>query len=214
MNNPMYDLWLSVQGKAQEEKVAAKFHSEVNYAWAVPGPEAIAAIVNSGPIIEINAGAGYWASMVEQAGGDIIATDLNPIQTHPEAWLGDIKPFTDVYEAEASIAAEYPERTLLTVWPLPDQEYTTRAVTRYINAGGKRVIYVGEVNGCTGSSMLWKLLGLTNSCPKHTMKRSWEHCSCNMPTRFKLAETVWVPNWPLCHDSMFICDLITEEDYK
>src|SRR5687768_14809752 len=45
------------------------------YAHAIPTTQALRALLALGPILEIGAGAGYWARLLRDLGGDVIATE-------------------------------------------------------------------------------------------------------------------------------------------
>lgn len=48
------------------------------YAWAVPNPSVLQQIVKYSPLVEIGAGTGYWAKLITDYGGKIVAYDLFP----------------------------------------------------------------------------------------------------------------------------------------
>lgn len=48
------------------------------YAFAVPTAAAIEVLKQHSPLVEIGAGTGYWASLLQKAGGDIVALDSQP----------------------------------------------------------------------------------------------------------------------------------------
>jgi hypothetical protein len=118
------------------------------YAWAIPNRPAIEMIVDHDPVLEVGAGTGYWAWCVRQAGGDILPTDLNA-------------PFDDewvpVWEARGQeVVLDYPDWTLLLVWP-PRQEFVaTETLGRY---EGDTIIYIGEGRGgCTATDRFHEML--------------------------------------------------------
>lgn len=59
------------------------------FAWAVPTDEAILAIAELGPIVEIGAGTGYWAWLLEQAGAEVLAFDAELGGNH---WVAEGGP--------------------------------------------------------------------------------------------------------------------------
>jgi hypothetical protein len=64
----------------------ARHYLVERFAWAVPSDEAIRTIAGLGSIVEIGAGTGYWASLLELAGADIAAFDKAPAGNH---WIAD-----------------------------------------------------------------------------------------------------------------------------
>lgn len=158
------------------------------YSWAIPSEEAITALLKYSPIIEVGAGTGYWASLVKQAGGDIVATDIAPPQIawktraniyHPN---GDqyIPGYEYIVATAVEAAAAFPERTLFTCWPEYDEAYVSNMLRAYT---GDFVIYIGEgYGGCTG-----------NDDFHYQLEEEWN-----------LIDHIGIPTWPSVHDSMRI----------
>jgi hypothetical protein len=116
------------------------------YAWAVTSPEAIDAIVQYSPIVEIGAGTGYWAWLLRRAGADIMCYDKNKRS----------KCFVDVQEGGPEAVILHPEKTLFLCWPPYIDPMAYSALHNY---KGATLIYVGEgYGGCTGSDAFHKLL--------------------------------------------------------
>jgi hypothetical protein len=148
------------------------------YAWAVPTRSAVLAIVARGPVVEIGAGSGYWASLIRQAGGDVLAFD---IAVGEREHIGTHHP---VLRGGPEDAGAHPERTLFLCWPPYDEPMANDALAAYEAAGGQSVVYIGEGStGCTGDDAF------------HARLRSlaWEYeTSCQLP------------NWSGIHDDMSI----------
>lgn len=147
------------------------------YAWAIPNAPAIRTLVDHDPVLEVGAGNGYWASLVEQAGGDIIATDsLQDVDGEPDSW-------TTVEQLDARNAIrEYGEgRTLFICWPNYGDHWAYNATVEYASIGGECLVYVGEGrSGCTGDEAFHQLL-----------HDAWT-----------LAETVAIPTYLGLHDRL------------
>jgi hypothetical protein len=122
------------------------------YAWAVPNDEAIRALVALGPIIEIGAGTGYWAALVNQAGGDVVAYDIKPHDNH---WCrGNHMP---ICTGGPEVAQAHPHRALMLCWPPCAESMGCDALLAY---EGDTLIYIGEGNyGCTGDEEMHALMG-------------------------------------------------------
>lgn len=114
------------------------------FSWAVPSREAIAALAELSPLIEIGAGTGYWAWLLRQAGADVRAFDRN-VEAPPH--------WTEVERGGPEKAREHPERTLFLCWP-PLAEGTGQGVgegmseeclAAFSEAGGRLVASIGEV---------------------------------------------------------------------
>lgn len=131
------------------ENLTARGMLVERYAWAIPNELAIAAIVEGSPILEVGAGKGYWAWLISQEGGDIIATDPDPptsdVEWHP------------VWKARAQdVVPDYPDRSLLMVWPNYDDSWSVEALGMY---EGDKVYYVGEGrDGRTGPQRFHEML--------------------------------------------------------
>lgn len=118
------------------------------YAWAIPNQEAIETIATYDPVLEVGAGNGYWAYLLRQLQVDVLATDADaPLD--PD--------WSPVWTASAqSVVPDYPDRTLLMVWPSYDEFWPTEALWAY---QGETVIYVGEGRGgCTADDRFHQLL--------------------------------------------------------
>ena len=49
------------------------------FSYAIPNDEALDLILSYSPIVEMGAGLGYWAYLLDQKGCDIVAYDIDPI---------------------------------------------------------------------------------------------------------------------------------------
>jgi hypothetical protein len=150
------------------------------FAWAVPSPEAIAAMAEfagTARIVEINAGRGLWAHLLQLAGANIIATDLVP---PPD-------PFATVRQMSAVMAAQQyldSSGVLMTCWPDYLQSYAADALTWALQHHRiAKVIYIGEdEDGCTGDGELHRILARD----------------------FTLIESVEIPQWFGIHDAVYL----------
>jgi len=155
---------------------AARNELVQRYAWSIPSPRAIEALVSRGPIVEVFAGTGSWASLIKKAGGDIIATDSLPGRNH---WCKVEEPYTDISQLDAVKAAKmYPERMLFMSWP-PMNEAAYRCLRAY---RGTRLAYIGEdAGGCTATDDFFAELE---------------------DPRWLLEETIRIPQWFGLHDTL------------
>lgn len=146
------------------------------YAWAIPTDEAIEMIANLSPIIELGAGTGYWASLIEDAGGEIACFDDHSwkaqIGTHHEVLPGD----HTVLEAAPWVDA----MTLMLCWP----PYATPMAADCLRTfRGSQLVYVGECGGgCTGDDVFHEML-----------QAGWE-----------MTESQPLPQWPGIHDELMV----------
>lgn len=129
------------------------------YGWGIPTEEAIKAIAEWGPLVEMGAGTGYWAWLLRQVGADILAYDVFPPDA-PESESRTHNPFHGYATAFATVLPGTPEllrehahRSLLLCWP-PKGEMAAEALDNY---SGYRVIHVGAP-GLTASPRFYTIL--------------------------------------------------------
>ena len=119
------------------------------YAWAIPNQEAIDALLEHSPLVEVGAGRGYWAALAASAGADILAFDQEPpVSAGVNSWHRQAGLFFLVARAGAEIAGTYPDRTLFLCWPPWNSEVGSRALHSYT---GKTIVYIGDEGHNTGS---------------------------------------------------------------
>jgi hypothetical protein len=70
-DGPQGDDWVDRGTKLRNTLVAKT-------AWAVPSEAALNRILECGPVVEVGAGTGYWAALLANRGGNIIAYDIAP----------------------------------------------------------------------------------------------------------------------------------------
>ena len=87
---------------------------ERKYAHAVPNEAALRALLDLGPLVEIGAGAGYWARLLADRGGDVVAYDKAPLS---RAWTDIVEPWATVLPGGVEVAGHHPDRSLLACWP-------------------------------------------------------------------------------------------------
>src|SRR3954471_21819338 len=64
------------------------------YSFAIPSNEVLAALRALGPLVEVGAGAGYWARLLRDLGADVVATDLE--LPADNGWLHGARPWTAI----------------------------------------------------------------------------------------------------------------------
>jgi len=155
----------------------AKRHAFVkDYSWAVPTAEAIELMMGHMPIVEVGAGTGFWASLLQAAGGDILAFDLHPPGLGHNGFHS-LMMHTEVHYGGAPIAALHPDRTLFLCWPPYSNRMAANALRQY---HGDTLIYVGEYDGCTADKRFFNQLA-----------RDWVEI-----------ETIEISQWPGIHDQL------------
>ncbi len=147
------------------------------YSFAIPTKEAIREISKFSPIVEIGAGSGYWASLLEKNGAKVLAYDKYPEENKYKF----THRYTKVEKAGEEILEKIdPSYTLLLCWPNYDNDFGYNALKTF---KGENLIYIGEPEGgCTGNGKFHKELA-----------KNWE-----------LTKEITIPQWDGIHDSIMI----------
>lgn len=151
------------------------------YAWAIPNHEVIEAIAHCSPLIEIGAGKGYWASLLTEAGADVVCFDTLPpgTETGQNIYIDQEPAFHDVTVGGPEQVALHPGRTLFLCWPPYSAPMAAECLDDY---QGERLCFVGEgPGGCTGDDRFWDQM------------ESWETES-----------VVWLPQWYGIRDCLVV----------
>jgi hypothetical protein len=177
------------------------------YGFAVPSEEALAAIGRCSPrgVLEIGAGAGYWAYLLQQRGVDVVAFDIHPAPAAQNRWFAGTRPWHPVHRGDHAVVGAHLERTLLVVWPTKNEIWAASAVERYHDAGGECLVYVGEgPGGRTGDDVFHALLGELITCVSCEYGSTTAPCICGVESRWRRSATVALPHWPDYHDDLHI----------
>jgi hypothetical protein len=134
---PSYLRKLTFERYVMRQRMIAK------YAWAVPNTEAIELLIRHSPLVEMGAGTGYWAWLVRQAGGDIVAFDRYPPPDPRNRWHAGERQWTEVRPGGPRLLARHPGRTLLLCWPPEDEPMAAQCLDAY---AGDALVYVGELS--------------------------------------------------------------------
>lgn len=141
--NPYFDIYRALTHLDPSLQLTLRKKLIWPYAWAIPSDEVIEMIVSfcSGfPVIELGAGSGYWAWLLEQAGLRVAAFDSNAAQ--PPHWI-------EVKEVAYLNWQAHFQHTLFLCWPSLNSNMAIDALRNYL---GNRVIYVGEWLGRTADA--------------------------------------------------------------
>ena len=161
------------------ELYAARRELAPLYSWAIPDGAAVEALCALGPLVEVGAGSGYWASLVDAAGGDVVAYDIHP-PSEGENSFGHRHEWFPVLPGGPERAGEHSDRALLLCWPPYASSFALECLEAY---RGTTVAYVGEGRGgCTADDAFHDRL---------------EEC-------WNLTGTVRIPTWPATHDRLEI----------
>ena len=145
-----------------QQHLAARDCLVHRYAFAVPDAVAVQALVQFARlpgddrvgrgIVEIGAGSGYWARLLADRGADVLAYDNRSWRTFG-LWGCDARPWSarwfPVQRGDHRQAAVHAGRVLFLCWPPPAHDRfgggdaAMRALAGYLDAGGRRVAYLG-----------------------------------------------------------------------
>jgi hypothetical protein len=159
--NPYHDLYRRLSDEPPELQLALRKKLIWAYSWAIPNGEAILAIAERSPLIEIGAGTGYWAWILKQAGADVIAFDSDPLQ--PPHWI-------DVQHGSSRTVADHPDRTLFLCWPPYESSMASEALESFT---GSRLVYVGEWGGRTADAGFHEALSSRWTVTRSVKIPSW-----------------------------------------
>jgi hypothetical protein len=127
------------------------------YAWAIPDERALRICAFYSPLVEMGAGAGYWARLLRERDDKVTITAFDRhVGENTKAAGVQVKPFTVVNKGGPDLLANYPNATLLLIYPddheQEDEEHcgeTPLSVASLQNFQGDTVIHVGEWLGST-----------------------------------------------------------------
>ena len=165
-HNPYLVAYVAVMKRFQEEKARWRnqgYKSDVSdealpflprerlidqYAFAVPSEGALRTIMRWSPngVLEVGAGAGYWAKLMTELGIDVIACDsLTSIYRSSDKVARRLMPTHFPVMKMSGVQALHRfghDRTMLLCWP-DMKKWPARTLTAY---RGQSVIYVGEAD--------------------------------------------------------------------
>lgn len=178
MENPLLQAFEAAQsdwaGRYQARDRLCK-----EYAWAVPNQKAlstIARIAGSKEVIEVGAGRGYWASLLQKLG-----VKLTPYDNH--AWGYKDQTFTEVLKG----SFEKIDRNchLFLCWPPYEHSLAKDCLDTWLEHAKRWdcVFYVGEgYGGCTGDDAFHETL----------------------QNELTEVDVVEIPNWYGIHDRLYV----------
>jgi hypothetical protein len=124
-----YAWWCWLEGLDEEEQASSivSYDLLARYSEAVPTRSAVDSLRDLGPLIEVGAGAGYWARLLMDIGADVIATD--EVQPEANGWYEGMTAWTEIQQVDATDAVKrYSERTIFACWPPRGNGYMTRVL--------------------------------------------------------------------------------------
>jgi hypothetical protein len=132
----------------------AQFILQATYAYAIPSPQTIEWMQEfcaSLPIVEIGAGRGYWAAQLTRSGLTVEAYDLEPPDKTNNVSFPGAAGQADVWFPVRHLdefTSQTADHVLFLCWPPGwGNTMSSDALTAYEDAGGERLIYIGEPKG-------------------------------------------------------------------
>ena len=154
--------------------------------WAIPTEEAISSInqfADNETILEIGAGKGLWAALIQKRGGVLIATDAESQNrknkyTHRQGRYRNRAAFTFIERIDAHEAIrKYPCPVLMMCWPTIDSRAREDVLDLF---EGNQLVFVGETPE-------------ENSTFSDRLTRDWT-----------VEKQVAIPTWPGVFDALFL----------
>lgn len=202
--NPPLDEHRARSGRATTEEVE---EIRRRHGFAIPTDEALRAVIDFSPngIVEIGAGLGYWARLLEDRGADVVAFDLHPPPSPHNTWFAGTEPHLEVVGAEATIAADHPERTLLVIWPSKNEGWAAAGSAAFHAAGGSRLAYVGgDHGGRTADDEFHAQMGNVDVCLQCRYGVTTVACICDTEQIWTRTNTIELPHWPGDDDNLHL----------
>jgi hypothetical protein len=139
------------------------------YAYATPSPRALELIQQEvvgekeqEVVVEVGAGTGYWAALLQRQGVHIVPCDRTPPGTYSaNEYHSEVPAFTHVHQADAVTSSSNSHiaenaSVLFLCYPTPGTDMAVSAVRAFRH--GNTVIHVGEWKGLTGDTAFEELL--------------------------------------------------------
>jgi len=152
-----------------------------SYSYAVPNEAALGVLSRHAPLVEVGAGTGYWASILQNRGAKVYAYDCRPtpvtetpLSASVNEYHGLCRSWTTVTRGGPEVAGRHPGASLFLCYPPPPADHSPcMASCALRHFAGDVVCVVGEWGGDTGS-------------------RRFEH---ELSSGFVVQECVALPNW-------------------
>jgi hypothetical protein len=88
------------------------------FSYVIPDAQSLAMLGGLGPIVEIGAGTGYWASRLIAHGVDFVAFDQAPPDGEaPNRYHAPTPTFAEVRRGDQTVLRDHPDRALFLCWP-------------------------------------------------------------------------------------------------
>ena len=144
------------RAKGSARLAFAQMLLQATYAYAIPAPQTIEWMADfclDIPIVELGAGRGYWAAQLAHSGLTVEAYDSEPPDKTQNPSFPGVIGQADVWHpvgnlTEFATRARPADYTLFLCWPPGwGDTMSSEALTLFEDAGGERLVYIGEPKG-------------------------------------------------------------------
>ena len=149
------------------------------FAYSVLSPEMLNIIAGYSPLVELGAGNGYNAWLLQQMSAEITALDAYPVE-EGKNWFFDTRfglptrlghSWTKVQKGDSKALEAYPDHTLFLCWP-PKNSMAQLSLTHFV---GNKLIFVGN-KPCCANAPFYKALAENWKLEFSTATGSWDSC--------------------------------------
>lgn len=144
------------QAEGSARLAYAQMLLQATYAYAIPSPQTIewmCGFCGDLPVVELGAGRGYWAAQLSRSGLTVEAIDVEPPDKAKNVSFPGSAGQTDVWHPVIDLSG-LASRTgtanhvLFLCWPPGWGDLmSSEALTAFEEAGGERLVYIGEPKG-------------------------------------------------------------------
>jgi hypothetical protein len=131
------------------------------FAYSVLSPETLEALAEHAPFVELGAGNGYNAWLLQQAGLEVIPLEAFPIEEGSN-WFFNTRfglptrsgrSWTRVLKGDSDSLRDYVNYSLLLCWP----PRTNMALASLSHFAGNKLVFIGDKKTCANSSFYTRL---------------------------------------------------------
>jgi len=139
----------SVNPQKRVKAYALRKKLRKRFSYAIPNKRAIEKICELSPIVEIGAGNGYWANLVENNGGKVVCYDKKP-NPKKNGYSDRNSAFHNIKRGDESSVKLHSNKTLFLCWPddfNQESGWSDKVLKNYIDSGGNKIITITEGKG-------------------------------------------------------------------
>lgn len=204
LGNPLLDEFLRLDDEARAS-ADVRHVLVARYAFAIPTDDVLRHICDAAPdgIVEVGAGTGYWARLLDDRGCRVRAYDIAPPPSPENHWFASSTPWHEVGAGNEDVVDSAPPAALLLVWPTRNETWATAAAQRYYAAGGSTLVYVGEgPGGRSGDDTFHAVVGEIAECLNCNYGVETVPCICGITPLWQRVAELQIPAWPGYHDTV------------